>query len=65
MQYKCKYQKSYFYPKRLKNIIKLMINPRLPEPFFITRLPEGVGWLPPPYDFEIGTYKTLLFGTIV
>ena len=39
-------------------------NPPLPEPFFTTRLPEGVG-LPPPYDFEIGTYKTLLFDTIV
>ena len=23
------------------------INPRLPEPFFVTRLPKG-GWLPPP-----------------
>ena len=40
--------------------------PRLPEPFFVTQLPKGGGWLPPPpCDFEIYAHKVLLFTTIV
>ena len=48
------------------NILNIdYINPRLPEPFFVTQLPKGVGWLPPPCDFEIYAHKVLLFTTIV
>ena len=29
-------------------LVFFFFNPRQPEPFFVKRLPEGRGWLPPP-----------------
>ena len=50
----------------IKNQAIWYVNPRLPEPFFVTQLPKGGGVVTtPPCDFEIYAHKVLLFTTIV